>query len=224
MRIDPVALFLSAALLTACGSCAAGDVYKCTNTAGALTYQDHPCARGDVEKKMDLEPEPPPVPAPAAAAGDDAAANVPAEPIVNTSNAAARALTNNALPTMFVCIHAEDGTQYMSRDGNPQPRLVPAGVLGVGGKSLAQTYAPGGVGVSAPGLRQTPIDRSPGSAISGDYVAVQDRCMQASPQDTCTYLQKQYDDVHQKLKRAFKDEQAILKPQEEQLSRDLDGC
>jgi Domain of unknown function (DUF4124) len=222
MRIDPVALSFSALLLAACGSCAAGDVYKCTNAAGALTYQDHPCAAGDAEKKMDLIPDAPPPPAAANPADD--AAPAPAEPPVSASNPMMRAQANASVPTLFVCVHSEDGTQYMSRDGNPQPRLVPAGVLGVGGKSLAQTYAPGGVGVSAPGLRQTPVDRSAASAISGDYVAVQDRCMQATAADTCTYLQKQYDDVHQKLKRAFKDEQAILKPQEEQLSHDLDGC
>ena len=219
MRIDPVVLFLFAALLAICGPCKAGDVYKCTNAQGSLTYQDRPCASGDVEKKMDLIPEP-------SAAAHDPSVNpgaIPAEtPAMST--AAPQAVPNASLPTMFLCVRAEDGTQYMSRDGNPQPRLIPAGVLGVGSKSLAQTYAPGGVGVSAPGMRKTPIDRSPGSAISGDYVAVQDRCVQATAADTCTYLQKQYDDVHQKLKRAFKDEQAILKPQEDQLSRDLDGC
>ena len=30
--------------------------------------------------------------------------------------------------------------------------------------------------------------------------------------------------LHQKLKRAFKDDQAILQPQEDQLSNDLSGC
>ena len=220
MRIGPLALLINTCLLAACGSCAAGDVYKCTNAQGGLTYQDKPCATGEVEKKMDLVPEPPP---PAHDASADPT-DVPAEPLVTPSTAANRVLSNTSLPTLFVCVHAEDGTQYMSRDGNPQPRLVPAGVLGVGGKSLAQTYAPGGVGVSAPGMRQIPVDKSPGSAISGDYVAVQDRCTQATAADTCTYLQQQYDEVHQKLKRAFKDEQAILKPQEQQLSRDLDGC
>jgi hypothetical protein len=73
-------------------------------------------------------------------------------------------------------------------------------------------------------LRQIPVDRSPQAAIAGDYVAVQDQCQPMSSEQTCTYLQKQYDDVHQKLKRAFKDEQAILQPQEDKLSNDLAGC
>ena len=69
-----------------------------------------------------------------------------------------------------------------------------------------------------------PIDRSAQAAVAGDYVAVQDQCSQASHAQVCGYLQKQYDDVHQKLKRAFKDEQAVLQPQEDQLLKDLDGC
>ncbi|MEP6484809.1 MAG: DUF4124 domain-containing protein [Rudaea sp.] len=194
-------------------------VYKCTNAQGGIAFQDHACASGETESKVhfasdppEAQPDPnaPPVET-ATAHGDDAPPPPPPAP-------------PPPVPTMWFCVRAEDGTQYMSRDGNPQPRMVPAGVLGVGGKSLAQTYAPGGVGVSAPGMRQIPVDRSAQSAVAGDYVAVQDHCEQASRETTCNYLQKQYDDVHQKLRRAFKDEQAILQPQEDQLVRDIEGC
>ena len=125
---------------------------------------------------------------------------------------------------MWVCVRPEDGSQYMSRDGVSQPRMVPAGVLGIPGKDLAKAYGPGGIGVSAPGVRTVPIDHSAQAEVAGDYVAVQDQCTQATPAQVCGYLEKQYDDVHQKLKRAFKDEQAVLKPQEDQLLKDLGGC
>jgi hypothetical protein len=211
--------FLLVSLVLACAHAgtAGAAVYKCTNAQGGVAFQDHGCAKGETESKVHFASDPP-----------------EAQPDPNAQPVDAPALSEDAppppppptvpVPVLFVCLRAEDGVQYMSRDGNPQPRMIPAGVLGIGGKSLAQTYAPGGVGVSAPGMRQIPVDRSSQSAISGDYVAVQDRCEQASRETTCNYLQKQYDDIHQKLRRAFKDEQAILQPQEDQLVKDIEGC
>jgi hypothetical protein len=38
------------------------------------------------------------------------------------------------------------------------------------------------------------------------------------------YLRKQYDENQHKLKRAFKDERAVLEPQAQQLSAQLDNC
>jgi hypothetical protein len=201
----------------ALSSVAHAAVYKCTNALGGVAFQDHACASGEAQTKVHFATDPP-EPPPAAAADES-------DPSHPKTDPPPLALPPPApVPPMWACLRAEDGTQYVSRDGNPQPRMVPAGVLGIGGKSLAQTYGPGGVGVSAPGMRQIPVDKSPQAAIAGDYVAVQDRCEQMSREQTCSYLQKQYDDVHRKLMRAFKDEQAILQPQEDQLSTDLSGC
>jgi uncharacterized protein DUF4124 len=197
-----------------CGSLHAAEVYKCTNVTGIPAFQDHPCATGDQESKVHI------VNTPVAAAPPSDDGPAPAEPAVAPSRVQAK----SAAPAMWVCVRPEDGTQYMSRDGVSQPRMVPAGVLGIPGKNLAQAYGPGGIGVSAPGVRTVPIDRSAQAAVAGDYVAVQDQCTQASSAQVCSYLEKQYDDVHQKLKRAFKDEQAVLKPQEDQLLKDLGGC
>ncbi|HEX4479505.1 MAG TPA: hypothetical protein VH082_01755 [Rudaea sp.] len=198
----------------ACGGARAAEVYKCTNATGIPAFQDHPCATGDQEAKVHVtgtSAAPQPV---------DNSVPPPRGPAVPPP----RVQPRNPTPPMWVCVRPEDGTQYMSRDGVTQPRMVPAGVLGIPGKSLSEAYAPGGIGVSAPGLRTIPIDRSARSAIAGDYVAVQDQCSQASRAQVCGYLEKQYDDVHQKLKRAFKDEQAVLQPQEDQLLNDLSGC
>ena len=199
-----------------CGSANAAEVYKCTNATGIPAYQDHPCASGEEESKVHII-NTSAAPAPAAASDDNPA---PAEPAMAPSRVRAK----SSAPAMWVCVRPEDGSQYMSRDGVSQPRMVPAGVLGIPGKNLAQAYGPGGIGVSAPGVRTVPIDHSAQAAVAGDYVAVQDQCSQASHGQACDYLNKQYDDVHQKLKRAFKDEQAVLKPQEDQLLKDLGGC
>lgn len=200
--------------LLLCGGTHAAEVYKCTNATGIPAFQDHPCATGDQEAMVHV--------AGTSAAPQPADNSVP--PPRGPAVPPPRVQPRNPVPMMWMCVRPEDGTQYMSRDGVTQPRMVPAGVLGIPGKSLSQAYAPGGIGVSAPGMRAIPVDRSARSAIAGDYVAVQDQCSQASHAQVCGYLEKQYDDVHQKLKRAFKDEQAELQPQEDQLLTDLSGC
>jgi hypothetical protein len=213
MRIKSSHVLLAAAGLISFGAQAA--VYKCTNALGAVAFQDHACEKGDAETKVHFASDPPEKPI-AETPVDDSKPVIDPPPLPPPQP--------GPVPPMWACMRAEDGTQYVSRDGNPQPRMVPAGVLGVGSKSLAQTYGPGGVGLSAPGMRQIPVDKSAQSAVSGDYIAVQDQCEPMSRDQTCSYLQKQFDDVHQKLKRAFKDDQAILQPQEDQLSNDLSGC
>ena len=200
--------------LIVCAAAHSAEVYKCTNATGIPAYQDRPCATGDQEAKVHV--------------AGTSAAPAPADNGVPPPSAPAvpppRVQPRNPAPLMWVCVRPEDGTQYMSRDGVTQPRMVPAGVLGIPGKNLAQAYAPGGIGVSAPGMRAIPVDRSAQAAVAGDYVAVRDQCSQASRAQVCSYLEKQYDTVHEKLKRAFKDEQAVLRPQEDQLLNDLSGC
>ncbi len=217
MRVVVIVAGIFAGMLVFGGAHAA-EVYKCTNAGGTPAFQDHPCAAGDQEAKVHVNDSASArASAPATSSNEGAA---PAEPAVVRPLVRAKA----AAPTMWLCVRPEDGSQYMSRDGVSQPRMVPAGVLGISGKNLADAYGQKGIGVSAPGVRSVPIDHSAQAAIAGDYVAVQDQCSQASHEQVCGYLQKQYDDVHQKLKRAFKDEQAVLQPQEDQLLKDLNGC
>lgn len=128
------------------------------------------------------------------------------------------------LPPLWTCRNAEDGSTYFSRNGAPPVRYVPLGVLGFPGHSLAQAYGPGGIGVSAPELRQIPISTSPRDAIASQYTPLQDECVRASHEQTCGWLQKQYDDVAHKLHHAFKDQQAILQPQADELESQLNGC
>lgn len=194
----------------------AGDVYKCTNASGAIAFQATPCAAGDAETQIRLaEPPPPPPqagPASNAAPQDTAAADAPSVPPSEPPIGP---------PSMFVCTHAEDGRQYMSYDGAPPVRMVPGGVLGMPGKGLADSR---GSGVSAPGVRRIPVDASPPASAATDYVPVQDQCVPASAETTCAYLRDEYDKIHTKLRRAFKDEQAVLQPQLDALDAQLDGC
>lgn len=196
---------------------AAEDIYKCTNAHGDVAYQDRPCPSSAQEAQLHLPDAPPPVPAPAATA---APAPAPAAP-PPTRPVQPRA----PLPALFVCENAEDGSTYFSANGNPIVRYVPLGTLGYPGKSLGQAYGPGGgSGISAPGVNKIPISTAPRDAIATQLTAVQDACAPASAEATCGYLRKQYDEVEHKLKRAFKDDRAVLEPQERELEAQLDNC
>jgi len=199
----------------------AGDVYKCTNASGAVAFQDHACAQGANETTIHLPPPPPPTePVDQPVADEPAAAPAP---IANTPPA--EVAERPQPPHMFLCTRAEDGTQYMSNEGAPVIRQVPAGVLGVPGKSLGDAYGGrSGAGVSAPGVRRIPVDPSPQASAATNYVTVQDQCVPASTQTTCDYLRAEYDKVHEKLRRAFKNERAILEPQLDDLDARLSGC
>jgi hypothetical protein len=202
------------------GGASAGDVYKCTSPQGDIAFQDQHCASGDTETQISIA-APPPVSPPAP--GDDDVP--PAEPTVATSKPVAGSLPGTALRPLWVCTRPDDGTQYMSKDGISQPRMVPAGILGLPGQSLASAYGGrNGIGVSAPGLRKIPVDASPQAALAGAYVAIQDQCDRATAEQTCDYLHSQRDQVHEKLKRAFKAEQAVLQPQQDELDEQLGGC
>ncbi len=202
----------------------AGDVYKCTSPQGSIAFQDQPCAAGD--KEVVIHTAAPP------------ATNGPSQDNIEGQTTAAPPLTSRSaipLPTssptqtplrpLWICTRPEDGKQYVSHDGISQPRMVPAGILGVPGQSLSSAYGGrNGIGVSAPGLRKIPVDNSPQAAVAGAYVAIQDQCDRATAEQTCEYLHSERDQVHEKLRRAFKAEQAILQPQQDELDEQLDGC
>jgi hypothetical protein len=197
----------------------ASSVYKCTNPQGAIAFQDQPCRAGDTETAIHVA-TPPPVPV--TASGGEAGASESQPPPAPPPVIAQR--VQRALPPLWLCTRPEDGTHFVSHDGATPPRMVPAGVLGIPNKPLASAYGPGGIGVSAPGVRQIPVDTSPQMAVAGAYVAIQDECERASPEQTCDYLRGQYDQVTTKLRRAFKEEEAQLQPQADELSKQLNGC
>ena len=209
---------LLAAACVVCGSAAAADVYKCTDAQGDVAYQDRPCPASTQQAQLHLPDEPSAAPPPATAAVPPAAPAAPAPPPAPPQPRA-------PLPALFVCQNAEDGSTYISENGNPPVRYVPLGTLGFPGKSIGQAYGPGGgSGISAPGVNPIPISHAPRDAIATQLTTLQDVCAPASPERICAYLRKQYEDVEHKLKRAFKDERAVLEPRERALDAQLDNC
>ena len=125
---------------------------------------------------------------------------------------------------MWLCTRPEDGKQYMNSDGAAPTRMVPSDVLGMPGQGAGTAFGKGGGGMPAPGVRRVPPPKVPQDTATGAYVAVQDQCEPATKEITCKYLQDQYDEVHEKLRHAFKADQATLEPQLAELDRQLDGC
>jgi hypothetical protein len=214
MRVWIAIAFLLHAL-----SALATEVYKCATPQGDIAFQDHPCPAGTTQTQQWLpDAAPPPV---------QPVAEAPTPTAVDTNQPPAPAIAApppTPLPPLWICHKAEDGSTYFSRNGSPPVRYVPLGVLGYPGQSLAQAYGPGGIGVSAPGMRKVPIDHSPDAAIGAGYTPLQDSCAPASREQTCGWLRQQYDEVTHKLRNAFKDERAILQPQADEMHSQLDGC
>jgi hypothetical protein len=201
------------------GGVRAAEVYKCTDAHGGIAYQDHACASGATETLVQIEAAPA-LPAPEIAPAPTAETMpAPAAPAPVTETPPPK-----PLPPLWFCTRPEDGSHYVSRDGIVQPRFVPLGIMGYPGKSLAQAYGPGGNAMSTPELSKPPIDRSPQAAIAGDYTEIVDQCVSASAAQTCDYLRQEHDRIRAKLRNAFKDERAVLQPQQDQIEDELGGC
>lgn len=194
----------------------AGAAYKCTAANGSVVYQDTTCAQGQRQERLDLPQDSGPVPAPPTSA-PDASAPPPVEP-----RAQASATPAATLPAMFVCLKATDGKSYLSDNGDPQPYLVPFGILGAAPAPLSQVYGPGGGGgASAPELNR---GKTNPNLVGNNFVWVQDQCRPLSYSETCNALRDAYDDVERKLRRAFKSDRPPLEKREAQLLSQLTAC
>jgi|KBSMisStaDraftv2_1062788.scaffolds.fasta_scaffold454510_2 hypothetical protein len=193
----------------------AGAAYKCTAGNGAVVYQDVPCAKGQRQEMLDLPQDLGPAPAPASTS--DTSTPAPTAP-----PAPRPSLPAAPLPAMFVCLKATDGKSYLSENGDPQPYLVPFGILGAAPRPLSQVYGPGGGGgASAPELNR---GKTNPNLVGNNFVWVQDQCRPLSFSETCSALRDAYDDVEQKLRRAFKSDQPPLEKRERQLLSQLTQC
>lgn len=207
-HVMPLLLLLS---LSVAAPVAATTVYRCVGANGVVAYQDHPCAAGQKSSMLYLRdsaptaPVPPAPTTPAAAPAPPAPAAPPPEP----------------LPQLYACYRATDGKRYVSADGHPPPYLAPLGVLGAISMPLARTYGPGGAGISAPGVGQTP---HVASRIAGYYTQVQDQCVPLPHAEICQRVQQQYDAVEHKLRNAFQDAKPALEAEESHLRSQLRGC
>ena len=120
MPIRPACFAL---LLALCATAHAREVYKCTNAQGDVAFQDKPCARDAKERRVHIADESEYAPAPCAGHRRRRAAAA-------TADAARRKPPSKPLPPLWLCMNAEDGSRYISRNGAPPPRLVPLGALG----------------------------------------------------------------------------------------------
>ena len=57
-------------LLGTCATAQAGQIFKCVDATGAISYQATPCAEGSVETPVAIQPSPPPQAAPQLSAHD----------------------------------------------------------------------------------------------------------------------------------------------------------
>ena len=202
--------------------CAAGcadasaQVYRCTAASGSVSYQDRACPQGQEQKIVDVPSHAPPgyvPPSVAAVATPAADASVSPMPTYVPSS--------SPLPTMYECVGAVNGKQYLARSP-PPPYLAPLGVMGYPPQSLSQAYgARGGVGMAAPELSKPRIG---GPRIATGMTEVQDRCLPATRAQVCNDVQKEYDENHRKLRMAMPREQPPLEQREQRLAAQLKNC
>lgn len=216
-------LVAALALIAALPGTRAQTIYKCAAANGDVTYQDHACAAG-AKQTAELIVAPAPAHQEPIPFDKLPAATAASEPVPRTVPPPAEP-AKPPVPPIWFCTRPDDGSHYVSRDGQPPTRWIPGGILGVPQRSLAQNYGPGGgAGVSAPGMNKPKIAHNRPDNIAGDYIEVEDECTQASEQQACDYFQNELDNVEHRLRRAFKDERATLEPEQAQLRRDLEGC
>jgi hypothetical protein len=214
------ATLLLVSSLAMTGALHAATAYKCVDARGAVAFQDRPCAKGAKQSKMYLRDEAPPPPALPPDTGDSEM--IEAEPVAQTPPPAQAPAVPP--PQFFLCARY-DGSIYLSDTGQGGSALVPLGVMGIPGRSLADAYGgPNGIGVSAPGLRTTPHVPMRSVPFGGMSTWVDDECWRPAPREACAYLRQSLSDVRYKLTKAFSDTTPDLKRQEADILQRMRGC
>jgi len=221
-------LCLAAAALGTVASAAAQTIYRCVDTQGDVTYQDRACKSGAKQTIEQFAPAIRRNSAGPATASFDALPPAPSSTAAETPPPIVESTPPQPLPVpppIWFCTRAEDGTRYVSHDGATPSRWVPAGILGIPGKSLAQTYGPGGGGgVSAPGVKKAPISTLPRDRVAANFIEVHDECEPGTLDQACEALRDELMTIEQKLPRAFNAERSTLEPRRTELRRLLEGC
>lgn len=191
-------------------------VYRCTAANGPVSYQDHVCARGQVQKVLDVPSRSPLGYVPPSVSSVLPAASTP----LPTPYVSPPLLP--PLPVMYACVGYVNGKRYLTRTP-PGPYLAPLGVTGYPPQTLSQAYgAPGGAGVSAPEVAPKP--RVGGPSIAAGMTEVRDACVPAPHAEVCGYVRREYDQNHRKLRMAMPSEQPPYEQREQQLVAQLKNC
>ena len=201
-------------LVVTSGPAAAGTAYKCSGAGGQVTYQDEPCAKTQQQQTLQLSNQTAAL-APSATASASTPAAVDAVPV-------APAEPGVPLTQLYRCMHAVDGSAYVSSNGHPQPFLAPLGMLGALPTSLSQAYGqPGGAGISAPEANR---GRVTSGLVAGNFVQVQDQCRPQSVPEICHALRDEQEQNARKLQRAFKSDRPPLQLRDDALRAQLTNC
>ncbi|MDE2156165.1 MAG: DUF4124 domain-containing protein [Xanthomonadaceae bacterium] len=194
----------------------ASTVYKCSGHGGRVIYQDTPCSKMQRQQILHYTGTAT-APAPAATAA------APPQAQADTVKAATPPPAPSApLPQLYRCVHAVDGSAYLSRNGHPQPFQAPLGMLGAFAMPLAQAYGPpGGAGISAPEANR---GRVTSGLVAGSYVWVQDQCRPLSVPEICRALRDELEKNDHALRHAFKSDQPPLQRRNDELRAQLTNC
>jgi hypothetical protein len=205
------------ALLLLAPAAHAVQVYRCTSSRDAGSYQDKPCTGHQKQSTISLQDAPVvssvPVPAvsaaPPASFAGAASLYVPPPP--------------PPLPAMYACTRYDGQRKYLS-DTLPAPYAVPLGAEGYPGESLDRAYGHADrLGMSAPEEARKPSIRA-GPLISNAYVEVRDHCVPAPRAQVCEELQRRFDANHEALRMAFPRDKPPLQAREDGLNAQLKGC
>ena len=201
--ITLIALIFSVQFLA---SAEATSIYRCLGADGVIKFQDTPCHSDENSRRIEL-PDTPAVPSVDLPRRD---AEKPAtQPL---SNDQAESTPASAADVGAILCTREDGSRYLSESGFGERRAVPLGMLGIPADSLAGAYAGrDGIGVSAPGLREPPVDRSHYGQLGGMYTWVEDPCVQINAAQLCGFLDGRIADAERRLRYAFSDTSAQVR-------------
>ncbi len=197
----------------------ATSIYRCVGADGVFKFQDAPCQSGESSRRIEL-PDAPTAPMVEAPTSD------PNEPAAKSPAVAQRepaaAIESDIGATL--CTRA-DGSRYLSDSGHGHQQAVPIGMLGIPGDSLAGAYAGrDGIGVSAPGLREPPVDRSRHGQLGGMYTWVEDPCVQINAARLCGFLGDRISDAERRLRFAFSDTSAQVRQELDSLRQRARQC
>ena len=197
----------------------AASIYRCVGADGVIRFQDQACRSNENSRRIEL-PDASPAEANVVPRVE---AKVPPAP-ANVDVATQRVPESEPAVTATLCTR-EDGSRYLGDSGHGEQRAVPLGVLGIPRDSLAEAYGGrDGIGVSAPGLREAPVDHSRHGRIGALLAWVEDPCVQINKSQLCEFLGTRIDEAELALRLAFSDSQAQRRNELQALRQRASQC
>lgn len=201
------------------GQILAATIFQCIGDDGVVRFQDMHCHASERSRTIELPDSP-----------DGPRVDPPTYGESKSENSALSTAPVQSRPVVESSVSAtlctrEDGSRYLSDSGRGQQRAVSLGMLGVPRDSLADAYAGrDGIGVSAPGLRNPPSDRSAYGQLGAMYTWVEDPCSRINGAQLCAFLGERIDDAERRLRFAFSDTSEQVRLELESLRERAQSC